>query len=89
MLHQLVMAVDCWAFLECRLEWADFSAAPLRPWSGGGQLLGEVTRGYEMDWSDQHVPPDQFDCVLVALGLLHIRVKSVFPRSWVAIMSLR
>ena len=51
-LHQLVMAVDCGEFLESCLEWADFSAVPLRPGLGGGQFLREVTRGYEVDWSD-------------------------------------
>ena len=52
---------------------------PLMPRSGGGQFLGEVTRGYEVDWSDCCMLPDQADCVLVMLGLLHMRVKCMIP----------
>ena len=79
-LHQLVMVVDCRAFLEHHLECADFLAVPLRPGLGGGQFLGEMTRGYEMDWSDQRMLLDQADCVLAALGLLHMWVKCMIPK---------
>ena len=78
-LHQLVMAVDRRVFLERRLEWVNFSGVPLRPGSGGGQFIGEVKRGYKVDWSDCHVLPDQADCVLAARGLLHMQVKCVIP----------
>ncbi len=33
--------------------------------------------GCEIDWEECKVPPDQADCVLAALGLLHMRVKCV------------
>lgn len=47
---------------------------------GDGQFLGEVTRGYEVDWLDCHVLPNQADCVQAALGLLHMRVKCMIPK---------
>jgi len=78
-LHQLVMTGDRQAYVDRRLEDVDFLPVPLRTGSGGWCFLGEVRRGYEINWSDHRVPPEQADCVLAALGMLHMCVKCVIP----------
>jgi hypothetical protein len=45
----------------------------------GGQFLEEVLQGWAVDWANCHVPTGEVDCMLMALGLLHMRVKCVIP----------
>ena len=52
-------------------------AMPLEPRSAGAQFLEDVRQGRDVDWVNGHITPDQADCVLAALGLLHMRVKCV------------
>ena len=78
-LHKLVMAGNCQAYVDQRLEDADFMPVPLTAGSGGWCFLNEVRRGYEIDWSDHLMLPEQADCVLTALGMLHMHVKCVIP----------
>jgi len=75
--HQFVMARDQYAFVEQRLEWRDFMPVPFRPGSIGACLLEELLAGYCDEWGSARMPAVEADCVLVALGLLHMRVKCV------------
>ena len=38
-----------------------------------------MRRGYEINWSDLCMPLEQADCMLAALGMLHMHVKCVIP----------
>jgi hypothetical protein len=75
--HELVVASDWRAFMEQRLEWRDFSPMPLRLRSFGARHLKELLLGYCDEWGPVRMPADEADCVLAALGLLHMRVKCV------------
>ena len=56
-----------------------FLPLPLRTGSGGWCFFNEVKRGYKINWSNHRMPPEQDDCVLAALGMLHMGVKCVIP----------
>ena len=76
-LHQLLTASNCRAHLERRLAGINFMALPVEPRSAGARFLKDVREGHDVDWANSRVTPDQADCVLAALGLLHMRVKCV------------
>ena len=42
---------------------------------GGAQFLEDVRNGQDVDWEQHGFMPDQADCLLAVLGLLHMRVK--------------
>ena len=77
--HQFVTARDRAAFVEQRLEFRDFLPVPVRPGSAGARLQEELLSGYFDQWGATRVPAVEVDCVLAALGLLHMRVKCVIP----------
>ena len=85
-LHQLLTASNRWAYLECHLAQVDFLALPLEPQSAGAWFLEDVREGHNVDWAHSRVTPDQADCILAALGLLHIRVKCVIYDIWGGVM---
>ena len=76
-LHQMSTATNRRAHLERRLAGIDFMALPVEPRSAGARFLKDVREGHDVDWANSRVTPDQADCVLAALGLLHMRVKCV------------
>lgn len=76
-LHQMVMARAWRAFVEQHLEVSDFVAVPVGPWTMWGLFLEEVLWGWAVDWANCRIPSGEADCVLAALGLLHMRVKCV------------
>ena len=59
------------------MEGNDFVAVPVGPRTMGGQFLEEVLQGWAVDWANCHVSTGEVDCMLMALGLLHMRVKCV------------
>ena len=73
--HQLVMARDRHAFVERCLEGRDFLPVLLGPCSIGVRHLEELLVGYCDKWGSAWMPADEADCLLVTLGLLHMRVK--------------
>ena len=77
--HQLVMARDPRAFMEQCLEGRYFSSVPLGPRSFGTRHLEELLAGCCNEWGSAWMPADEAACLLVALGLLHMRVKCVIP----------
>ncbi len=46
----------------------------------GGRFLEGVLQGSDVNWANRCFPADEADCVLVALGLLHMRVKCLIPK---------
>ena len=76
-LHQLLTASNRRAYLERCLAQVDFIALPLEPRSAGARFIEDVREGHDVDWANSRVTPDQADCILAALGLLHMRVKCV------------
>jgi hypothetical protein len=62
-----------------RLAEVDFAPEPLEPRSAGAYFLNRVLRGEAVDWRTRDVPPGEFDRVLAALGLYHVRVRCVIP----------
>jgi hypothetical protein len=77
--HQFVTARYRHAFGEQQLEWLDFLPVPFRSGSVGARLLDEPLAGYCDEWGSARVPAVEADCVLAALGLLHMRVRCVIP----------
>jgi hypothetical protein len=77
--HQLVTARDRRAFVEQHLEWRDFLPVSLGPRSLGERHPEELLAGYCDEWGSARMPAEEADCVLAALGLLHMRVKCVIP----------
>jgi hypothetical protein len=77
--HQFVMARDWRAFVEQCLVCCDFLPILFRSGSVGACLLEELLAGYHDEWGTARVPAVEADCVLAALGLLHLRVKCVIP----------
>ena len=77
--HRFVTARDRRAFVEQRLECPDFLPIPFRLGSVGARLLEDILVGYHDEWGTAWVPAAEVNCVLVALGLLHLRVKCVIP----------
>ncbi len=77
--HELAAASDRRSHVEQRMAGADFEPGQLGPRSAGAVFLDRVLRGEAVDWSMRGVPPGEADCVLAALGLLHVRVKCVIP----------
>ena len=77
--HHFVTARDRRAFVEQRLECRDFFSVPFRSGSVSARLLEELLAGYCDEWGTARVPAVEADCVLAALGLLHMRVKCVIP----------
>ena len=67
-------------FVEWHLDGSDSSAMPVGPQTMGGRFLEDVLWGCAVDWADCCVLAREADCVLVALGLLHMRVKCVIPK---------
>ena len=59
------------------MESRDFSPVPVGSGSAGSRLVGELLSGYVDEWGTTRVPAVEADCVLAALGLLHMRVKCV------------
>ena len=41
---------------------------------GGGTFINDVREGHVVDWADHRLIPDQVDCMMAALGLLHMQV---------------
>ena len=72
-LYQLLEAEDCRAYIDQRLEGVDYLAVPVGPGSYGEWFLEDVVSGADHGWAGRWVPPEQADCVLAALGLLHMR----------------
>lgn len=81
-LHKLVVASNHGAYVDCLLEDADFLPMAPKVGSGGWHFLNQVRRGYEINWSDRCVLPEQANCMLSALGLLHMRVRGMIPEEW-------
>jgi hypothetical protein len=77
--HHFVTARDRRAFVEQRLECRDIFPIPFRSGSVGARLLEDILEGYHDKWGTVRVPGVEADCVLAALGLLHLRVKCVIP----------
>ena len=61
------------------MEGRNFSPVPLGPRSFGTHHLEELLAGYCDEWGSVRMPEDEADCLLAALGLLHMRVKCVIP----------
>ena len=59
------------------MESWDFSPAPVGSGSAGSRLVEELLSGYVDEWGTTRVPAVEVDCVLAAMGLLHMRVKCV------------
>jgi hypothetical protein len=77
--HQFVTARDRAAFVERRLEFCDFLPVAVRPGSAGARLQEELLSGYPDGWGTTRATAVEVDCVLAALGLLHMKVKCVIP----------
>ena len=77
--HHFMTARDRRAFVEQRLECRDFLPILFRLGSVGARLLEDILAGYHDEWGTARVPAVEADCVLAALGLLHLRVKCVIP----------
>ena len=78
--HELVAASDRRVHVEQRMTGVDFVPGPLRRGSPGEAFLGRILEGEDgIDWSTRAIPSGEADCVLAALGLLHVRVKCVIP----------
>ena len=73
--HQLVAERDWRAFVEQRLEGRDFSPVPCEPLSLGARHLEQFLVGTFDEWEFSRMPAEEADCVLAALGLLHMRLK--------------
>ncbi len=80
--HQFVTARDRSAFVERRMESRDFSPVPVGSGSAGSRLVGELLSGYVDEWGTTRVPAGEVDCVLAALGLLHMKVKCEIPEDF-------
>ena len=76
--NQFVTAEDRFAFVAQRLECCDFVPAWYRSGSAVARLLEEILAGHS-GWESARVTAAEADCVLAALGLLHMRVKCVIP----------
>ena len=61
------------------MESQDFSPVPVGSGSAGSRLVEELLSGYVDEWGTTRVLAVEVDCVLAALGLLHMRVKCVIP----------
>ena len=73
-----VMAAENWrAHMVELMMMVDYTRMPLAPWMGGARFYNNVVCGCVVDWTGNHVEPEEADNVLVALGLLHNRVKCV------------
>jgi hypothetical protein len=77
--HQLVAVRDRRAFVEQHLEGHDFSAVPVGPQTDDGHFLEGVLEGHLGEWEFTHMSAEEAGCVLVVLGLMHMRVKCVIP----------
>ncbi len=80
--HELAAASDRRVHVEQRMAGVDFVPDRLGPRSAGALFLERVLRGEAVDWATRDVPPGEVDCVLAALGLLHVRVKCVIPEGY-------
>jgi len=65
--------------VEQRLEGHDFLAMRLEFRSLGPHFLEGFLEGNVDEWEFMRMPAEEADCVLVVLGLLHMRVKCVIP----------
>ncbi len=61
------------------MEGHDFLPVPLEPRSFGAHHTEELLVGYCDQWGSAWMPAEEANCVLVALGLLHMRVKCMIP----------
>ena len=77
--HQFVTARDRPAFVGQRVEFRDFLPVPVRPGSAGARLQEDLLSGYHDGWGTTRATAVEVDCVLAALGLLHMKVKCVIP----------
>ena len=66
--------------VEQPLEGSNFSAVPVGSQTLGGCVLKGVQEGWGKEWFFTHMPAEEADCMLVALGLLHMRVKCMIPK---------
>ena len=80
--HELAAASDRRVHVEQRMAGVDFVPDRLGPRTAGALFLERVLRGEAVDWATRDVPPGEADCVLAALGLLHVRVKCVIPEEY-------
>ncbi len=80
--HELAAASDRRVHVEQRMAGVDFVPDRLGPRTAGALFLERVLRGEAVDWATRDVPPGEVDCVLAALGLLHVRVKCVIPEGY-------
>ena len=80
--HELAAASDRRMHVEQRMAGVDFVPDRLGPRTAGALFLERVLRGEAVDWATRDVPPGEADCVLAALGLLHVRVKCVIPEAY-------
>jgi hypothetical protein len=77
--HELVAASNRRAYVEQQKVGADFVPGPLGPQGAGAALLDRILQGEVINLATREVPPGEADCVLVVLGLLHVRVRCVIP----------
>ena len=80
--HELAAASNRRVHVEQRMAGVDFVPDRLGPRTAGAWFLERVLRGEAVDWATRDVPPGEADCVLAALGLLHVRVKCVIPEAY-------
>ena len=80
--HELAATSNRRMHVEQRMAGVDFVPDRLGPRTAGALFLERVLRGEAVDWATRDVPPGEADCVLAALGLLHVRVKCVIPEEY-------
>ena len=86
-LQQLLTPRDQHGFVDYWLATKDFLALPIRFQLWGDHILEDVLLGFPVKWSWCHMPLDGANSVLVALVLLHMRVKCVMPEELGGTMS--
>ena len=76
-LYQLVRARDHWVQLERCMRQVGFNALLMELQLAGAWFLKDARESRVINWADCHIKPDQANCVLAALGHLHVQVKLV------------
>ena len=72
-LYQLMVAEDCRAYIDQRLEGVEYSAVPVGPGSYRKWFLKDAVCRANHSWASHWVSPELADCALAALGLSHMR----------------
>ena len=80
--YQLMAAENRRAHVVGLKVQVDYTPTPLAPRMGGARFYDDVVCGRAVDWTGATVEREEADAVLVALGLLHNRVKSVIPEEY-------